>query len=155
MRLLIAGFATCALWAALAFAFADEPGVPEQVSLGSLANLYRPVQLDHVAHVEIAGDCASCHHQPFGEPEPCSACHDEAVAESAFVHELHWEVEDCTGCHHRPATTDLRCVSCHAVEPDPQRLEVIGLKGAYHGLCLRCHGESGSDASCELCHPDR
>lgn len=141
--------------ATLVFALGEQPCVPGEVSLGALANLYEPVRFDHGVHCEIAGDCVSCHHQPFGEPEPCAGCHEEPVKPSAFVHELHWEIEDCTGCHHRPATTDLRCGSCHRPEPDPQRLEVIGLKGAYHGLCLRCHGEVGSDASCGVCHPDR
>jgi hypothetical protein len=141
--------------AALGFAWAEEPTVPEKVQLGSLANLYPAVELDHAAHVEIAGDCVSCHHQPFGEPEPCASCHGDEAAPAAFVHELHWEVEDCTGCHHRSATGDLRCVSCHSIEPDPEQLAVIGLKGSYHGLCLRCHGDPGSDASCVLCHPGR
>lgn len=155
MKRTLCAVAACALGGTLAFGLVDRPTVPDEVSLGAISNLYGPVRLDHVMHAEIAGDCASCHHQPFGEPEPCANCHEDPVKKSAFVHELHWEVEDCTGCHHRPATGDLRCVSCHAVEPDPQRLEVIGLKGAYHGLCLRCHGENGSDAACGLCHPDR
>jgi hypothetical protein len=155
MRRFIAGAAVCVLGAALTLAVAGEQIVPGEISLGSLANLYRPVQLDHAAHVAIVDDCAACHHQPFGEPESCDGCHQEPVPESAFVHELHWEVEDCTGCHHRPATADLRCASCHSIDPDPARIDVIGLKGAYHGLCLRCHGETGSDASCGLCHPDR
>jgi hypothetical protein len=137
------------------FASTDGGGVPEQVSIGTLANLYPPVQFDHAVHAEIEGDCAGCHHQLFGEPEACGTCHEESIKPSAFVHELHWEVEDCTGCHHRTATGDLRCVSCHAVEPDLDRLEVIGLKGAYHGLCLRCHLESDSNESCGLCHPVR
>jgi hypothetical protein len=141
--------------AAVALASSNGASVPEQVTLGAIANLYGPVELDHAAHAEITGDCASCHHQPFGEPVACSACHDDDVAPSAFVHELHMEVEDCTGCHHRPETADLRCGSCHPVEPDPDRLDVIGLKGAYHGLCLRCHGETGSDESCVVCHLDR
>lgn len=134
---------------------ASETSVPGQITLGGLEQLHPPVKLDHALHAEIAGDCASCHHQPFGEPEPCGSCHDEPVAAAAFVHELHWEVEDCTGCHHRPATTDLRCVSCHAIEPRPERLALIGLKGAYHGLCLRCHQVSGAGATCGPCHPSR
>ncbi len=129
--------------------------VPDRVAIGGLANLYQAVDFDHSLHVEAAGECTSCHHKPFGKPEPCATCHDEPVAPSAFVHELHWEVEDCTGCHHKQATGDLRCLSCHPAEPEPERLEVIGLKGAYHGLCLQCHGETASDASCGLCHTDR
>jgi hypothetical protein len=148
LTLIIAG-------AALVFSSSPGPTFPNRVSLGTLANLYAPVELDHAAHAEIAGDCASCHHQPFGEPEPCASCHNDQVALSAFVHELHWQVEACTACHRRSAAGELRCVSCHSIEPDPERLEVIGLKGAYHGLCLRCHGETGSDESCSVCHPDR
>ena len=143
----------CALCTVLSHAAFENEQVPDHTTLDTLANLHPPVELDHAGHAEIAGDCASCHHQPFGDPVPCSSCHEDGVAPSAFVHEMHWEVEDCTGCHHLPATTDLRCVTCHPVEPDPDRLEVIGLKGAYHGLCLRCHGETGPDASCAPCHP--
>lgn len=151
----IAALGALTICVALVLAAADEPTVPERVTLGALANLYPPVEFEHTAHAEIAGDCASCHHQPFGEPAPCSTCHEDSVKPSAFVHELHWEVENCTGCHHRPATADLRCVSCHSIEPDPDSLEVIGLKGAYHGLCLRCHGETGLEVSCATCHPGR
>ncbi len=140
--------------AALAAAAADYP-VPDRLAIGALANLYQSVDFDHSLHVEAADDCTSCHHKPFGRPEPCSTCHEDSVAPSAFVHELHWEVEDCTGCHHKQATGDLRCISCHPIEPDHERLDVIGLKGAYHGLCFQCHGETGSDASCGLCHLDR
>ncbi len=91
--------------------------------------------------------------QPFGETTPGADWHDDPVTPSAFVHDLHREIENCAGCHRRPATSDLRCVSCHPIEPRTDRLEVNGLKGAYHGLCLRCHGETGNDASCEVCHP--
>ncbi len=131
----------------------DENPIPDRVTLATLANLFPAVAFDHAAHAQITADCASCHHQPFGEPAACTSCHEDEVEPSAFVHEMHWEVEDCTGCHHRPATVDLRCINCHPVEPDPNRLAVIGLKGAYHGLCLRCHGEVGSAASCAVCHP--
>jgi hypothetical protein len=155
MRWPLPGLAAIALGGVVALAATDPKPVPEQIALGLLANLHQSVQLDHAAHVEIAGDCSSCHHRPFGEPKPCASCHDDQKNPSAFVHEVHWEVEDCIGCHHREATTDLRCVSCHTVEPDPGRLDVIGLKGAYHGLCMRCHGGTGSDTSCGLCHLDR
>jgi hypothetical protein len=139
---------------ALAAAAAEYP-VPDRVAIGALANLYQAVDFDHSLHVEATGDCTSCHHKPFGKPEPCTTCHEDPVAPSAFVHELHWEVEDCTGCHHKQATGDLRCISCHPVEPELERLDVIGLKGAIHGLCFQCHGETGSDASCGLCHTER
>ncbi len=136
-------------------ATASEISVPDRVAIGELTNLYPAVDFDHSMHVEVEGECTGCHHKPFGDPAPCVSCHTDPVAPSAFVHELHWEVEECTGCHQKQATGDLRCVSCHAANLDPQRLEVIGLKGAYHGLCLRCHGETGSDTSCGLCHPER
>ena len=135
-------------------AIAGSP-IPDRVAIGGMANLYQAVDFDHSVHVEATDECTACHHKPFGNPEPCATCHQDPVSPSAFIHEFHWQVEECTGCHHKKATGDLRCISCHGAEPDSERLEVIGLKGAYHGLCLRCHGESGSDASCGLCHPDR
>jgi len=136
-------------------ATAAEISLPDRVTIGALIHIYEGVEFDHPLHVEVEGECTGCHHKPFGTPVPCATCHDDPPAPSAFVHEVHWEVEACTGCHQKRATGDLRCISCHPVEPDPARFEVIGLKGAYHGLCLRCHGEAGSDASCGLCHPER
>ncbi len=136
-------------------ATAGEISVPDRVAIDELSNLYPAVDFDHSMHLEVEGECTGCHHKPFGNPAPCVSCHADPVAPSAFVHELHWEVEECTGCHQKQAAGDLRCVSCHAAGLDPQRLEVIGLKGAYHGLCLRCHGETASNASCGLCHPER
>ena len=154
MRRTVAPSAAAALGlAVLAFAADQPPAVPERVVIGALANLHPPVELDHAAHAEIAGDCSSCHHRPFGEPAACSDCHERPVTTSAFVHDQHQDVADCTGCHHRPSTADLRCVGCHPVEPAPDRLGQIGLKGAYHGLCLGCHAEADAADSCASCHP--
>lgn len=129
--------------------------VPETVELGTLANRYEPVVLSHAAHAEIAGSCTTCHHQPFGSPAECTTCHTEPVEKSAFVHEQHWEVEDCTGCHHKQATGDLRCGGCHQTPYDPGRPAVIGLKGAYHQLCLTCHGRDELNTDCVTCHAPR
>jgi hypothetical protein len=155
VKLALLGVAACALGGAVAFGLVEGPTLPAELSIDLIAKLYEPVRLDHAEHVEIEENCGSCHHRPFGEPEPCASCHEDSFEPSSFGHALHSEIGDCMGCHNREATSDLRCVSCHTVDPNPERLELIGLKGAYHGLCLRCHDETGPDASCGPCHPDR
>jgi hypothetical protein len=151
----VAAVAAVGLGLVFSGASGEEPKLPDRCLMGSLSRLYPPVEFDHAVHVAIAGDCAICHHRPFGQPAACADCHSEEVEPSAFVHELHWEVEACTGCHRREGTDDLRCSACHPIEPDPERLEIIGLKGAVHGLCLPCHTEEDPGASCVVCHPTR
>ena len=45
------------------------------------------------------------------------------------------------------------CIVCAS----SRREALEGLPQAIRDHCdwLRCHGETGSDASCALCHPDR
>jgi len=60
-----------------------------------------------------------------------------------FSHGDHEELaEDCSSCHH------------HSDEPLACGEKAgIGLKGAYHGLCIGCHKESESGpVGCTDCH---
>jgi hypothetical protein len=82
-----------------------------------------------------------------------------------FKHNKHLKVikdNDCTVCHHRQPRergdrygeplkmTDLRriqklpvsCSTCHERPFNPRQIHVVGLKGAYHQLCMDCHRKS-------------
>ena len=75
-----------------------------------------------------------------------------------FSHGDHEELaEDCSSCHHH-SDEPLACGECH--EPisvyhykGKERKAGIGLKGAYHGLCIGCHKENESGpVGCTDCH---
>ena len=64
----------------------------------------------------------------------------------------------CTGCHHYSPTSVMppKCASCHGISPAPEPDGRPGLKGAYHGQCIRCHQEMGIEkpvaTDCVSCH---
>ncbi|TLM63709.1 MAG: class III cytochrome C [Deltaproteobacteria bacterium] len=119
---------------------------PDQVTIDRLASLFAAVSFDHAAHVEIAGDCATCHHHTTGDGAGtgrCGRCHAQS-----------------------PKTAEVACGSCHQVDPfsaaalerkadDRYQYHVDkpGLKAAYHWNCLGCHEQSGGPTGCGDCHP--
>ena len=74
-----------------------------------------------------------------------------------FTHGAHVEyVDDCSRCHHF-SEEPVKCTTCHEIinlytYKGSKRSAGIGLKGAYHGLCLGCHREIGGPVGCEDCH---
>ena len=64
----------------------------------------------------------------------------------------------CAGCHHHSplSLTPPRCASCHGLSATPDPDGRPGLKGAYHGQCIRCHQEMGiqkpAATDCAACH---
>lgn len=81
------------------------------------------------------------------------------IQESKLATHFHGDAQTmCAGCHHHsPASvTPPKCASCHGIstslEPDGRP----GLKGAYHGQCIRCHQEMGIEkpaaTDCVSCH---
>ena len=62
----LVGMLLCGLLCAAGGLAATEQG-PAEVKLGRLANLFDAVNFDHASHVEIAGDCAACHHHTTGD----------------------------------------------------------------------------------------
>lgn len=72
---------------------------------------------------------------------------------SVFDHELHEGAADsCKTCHHKPAGQNVKCITCHKVPFDKDNLAVIGLKGAFHEQCMKCHKENGVKNGCLDCH---
>lgn|SRR5512143_373511 len=114
-------------------------GAPGTTTLDSLQESYAPVVFDHEKHTQIAGACATCHHE-HGAGLTCKQCH--AIAPSTFrksvVHSF------------------MPCKNCHGVF-DPDNPSMPGLKTAYHRACFTCHrgmGNIGTDprGCAELCH---
>lgn len=134
----------CGLLWAVSSAAATGQG-PAEVKLDRLVNLYDAVSFDHASHVEIAGDCATCHHHTTGDGAGggrCQRCHAQS-----------------------PKSADVACRNCHVAEPftaaqlehkaDDRyqyHIDKPGLKAAYHWNCLGCHEESGGPTGCEDCH---
>jgi hypothetical protein len=141
---LLLGMLLCGLLFAVNSSAATDQG-PDQVKLDRLVNLFDGVNFDHAAHVEIAGDCATCHHHTTGggaTGERCERCHAQS-----------------------PKSAEVACHSCHVAEPftaaqleqkasDRYQYHVDkpGLKAAYHWNCLGCHEDSGGPTGCEDCH---
>jgi hypothetical protein len=77
-----------------------------------------------------------------------------------FSHRQHADIAgNCAKCHHHsPKGSTPACGECHepivvyhydAAKKGPD----IGLKGAYHGLCMGCHKQMGSGPlGCTDCH---
>jgi hypothetical protein len=117
-------------------AMVAEKDIPEFVTIGALADQYRPSRMPHrkivmALYKGMRGDklAATFHATP------------EAV---------------CAGCHHNaPATlTPPKCASCHGKPFETEGRP--GLKGAYHGQCMTCHKEMKLEkpaaTNCVACH---
>ncbi len=76
-----------------------------------------------------------------------------------FMHKKHAAViNDCTTCHHHkgadPKARDLeKCSTCHRKAFDPRVPDRVGLKAAYHNMCMNCHKEMRKGpVGCLGCH---
>jgi hypothetical protein len=119
---------------------------PDSVEINALAQLYKPVLFDHLMHVDVAGgDCAACHHHTTGTPvndAECAKCH----ANSGPADEV-----ACQGCH---AANRFAADYLTKLDDDNtlHHLDKVGLKGAYHIRCMKCHEEMGAPNGCQDCH---
>ncbi len=116
---------------------------PETLTIDSLANLYEPVEFNHLMHVDYAS-CAECHHHTTGVK----------VADP-----------NCIKCHaNTPEGDDVTCSGCHEVDrfsmkylaeldnPVLYHIDKPGLKGAYHLNCIGCHQTIDGPTGCTDCH---
>jgi len=112
--------------------------LPKPVTLGSLANIFYPVEFSHDTHAhmsEMGSGCETCHHDfEDGDYEPCSECHSNSLM----------DVEDdqptLNGAYHR------KCMSCHR-ENEPKV-----------SICSTCHvvkGQILTPKSTEKVHSPR
>ena len=84
----------------------------------------------------------------------------EVYEEVAFSHADHADMVDdgCTACHHK-ATRGVyqKCGACHGKGLfEPEKLNMINLKAAYHRQCIECHVEwESGPTGCTECHEIR
>ncbi|NIO15413.1 MAG: hypothetical protein GTN70_00135 [Deltaproteobacteria bacterium] len=120
--------------------------MPGVIVLGSISDKFEPVTFDHAEHVDMADRCGDCHHQHGTEKTlSCRKCHE--IDPSAFQ-------QSAAGGSFSP------CKTCHAESFQPGKLNMPGLKAAYHRACFSCHrdvsGIGGDPKGCtELCHERR
>ncbi len=88
------------------------------------SDIYEPVRFMHSKHANVLKDCTLCHHKiqkkdgdRYGEPVTMAKLREK-----------------------KQLPTD--CVSCHNEPFEPKYLDIPGLKGAYHRLCMDCHKEA-------------
>lgn len=121
----------------------DQYDAPETVTIGTLANLYKPVLFSHIQHAKMA-KCRDCHHHTTGQST---------------------QEANCVRCHaHSPETPFVACKHCHSATPfSPSELAAIekpgvyhidkpGLKAAYHLNCVPCHIKENAPSGCQGCH---
>jgi len=127
-------------------AIAAPTGGPAQVKIDRLSSLFDAVNFDHAAHVEIAGDCASCHHHTTGDGaggERCGRCHAQSPKTATVA---------CHDCHEADPFTAVQ-LERKADDRYQYHVDKPGLKAAYHWNCLGCHENAGGPTGCEDCHP--
>jgi len=119
---------------------------PQEVEIDMLSQLYEPVQFDHAMHVEMVDDnCAVCHHHATGMAPVttrCLKCHEADHPADTVA---------CSDCH---SASRFSSAYLKEIENNPYRYhrDVVGLKGAFHHLCLGCHKQQEAPVGCQDCH---
>ena len=115
-----------------------EKDIPENVTIEVMKDLYEGATFPHRKIVNSLAE-------RIGENRLAAHFHDDAKTL-------------CAGCHHHSpvSLTPPACASCHGLYPMAESGPRPGLKGAYHGQCIRCHQEMGIEkpaaTDCTACH---
>lgn len=119
---------------------------PGTVRIDPLTNHYEAVSFDHAMHVDIAENCATCHHHTAGIPPKdglCAECHKNAGASDRVA---------CRACHTAHPFSSAEVVAMLSSGAKKYHVDVPGLKGAYHLSCLGCHQTMDGPTGCTDCH---
>lgn len=111
---------------------------PTKVTMGSIADEYKPVLFSHRRHVASVA---------------------ERIKDDALAKAFHYQKEIiCSTCHHRSplSMTPPKCSSCHQAKIDPMNPGRPSLKAAYHLQCMGCHTGMNvarpANTDCTTCH---
>jgi len=96
----------------------DHPGIKK------LSDMYEPVRFMHSKHANVLQDCSICHHRMPREE-------GDTYGQPVKMEQLRMMQQVPVGC-----------AVCHDAPFNPKQLQVPGLKGAYHQLCMDCHQEA-------------
>ncbi|MDH4223756.1 MAG: cytochrome c family protein [candidate division Zixibacteria bacterium] len=151
-------------------------------TLGSISNIYEPVEFSHETHSLLTESCQNCHHNSEeGKTPSCKECHvvsSESKGSGLLdLKEAYHRL--CTGCHKEMETGPTSCAGCHtkkitrvsSTNKKPRgmpeffvlnRLEDIYqpvrfthiMHTAFADDCAECHHHSpaGQTPSCSKCH---
>lgn len=105
---------------------ADAPKIFELNSplIKTYSDFYEPVRFMHGKHANVLKDCTICHHR--------------IPRKKSDKEGQHLSMKVLRAAKKRP----VACTACHDRPFQPKRLEVPGLKGAYHRLCMDCHSQA-------------
>lgn len=112
--------------------------------LDSISDKYQPVRFNHTKHIDIAGNCGTCHHEHGNFASlPCKNCH--SLNNIAFKNSV--------------VNGFMACKNCHGTT-NPDNPSQPSLKVAYHRTCFQCHrgmGEVGiNPKGCTvMCHEEK
>jgi len=90
-------------------------------------------------------------------PDVCTLSNLSKVYQPVkFLHEKHIALiaAKCNKCHHtiKEGEKPIACKECHKAPFKPGKLNVPGLKGAYHRQCIMCHKQMSGPTGCTQCH---
>lgn len=119
-----------------------ETDVPKTVTIDAMVNEYEAVKMPHLRIVNAL--MADLKKDAMGQ----------------YFHREKFAM--CQGCHHNSPMTENKppkCASCHGSLLKSDTGDRPGLKGAYHGQCIRCHDRMGIEkpaaTACNECHKKR
>lgn len=129
------------LFFAASFSIGNAARIPENITIDSISDKFESVIFNHANHAEMAGNCATCHHEHGNSGTlPCKECH--SLSPSVFKGSVTHSFSACSNCHSDYSPSDPK---------------MPGLKVAYHTKCFQCHrgmNNVGIDPKgcAELCH---
>ncbi len=97
---------------------------PDTVTIDQLADIYGPVEFDHIGHAkwcELGNGCVDCHHVDIDGLSSCGECHESSPVRKDL------RVPSLKAVYH------LNCMGCH-------------LDWGHENACQYCHGIAGKDA---------
>lgn len=112
--------------------------------LNSISDKYQAVRFNHTKHIDLAGNCGTCHHEHGDNSSlPCKNCH--SINNTTFKNSI--------------VNGFMACKNCHGTI-NPDNPSIPSLKVAYHRACFKCHrgmGEVGLDPKgCTvMCHAEK
>jgi hypothetical protein len=115
--------------------------MPRRVTIERLADQYGPVDFPHA---QIAASL------------------QKGIAEDSLTQAFHQSPFTlCQGCHHQspPSANPPACTSCHGKPFAEQNSGRLGLKAAYHTMCMDCHDHmkitEPANTDCSACHEQK
>ena len=99
--------------------------------INTYSDIYESVRFMHGKHAHVLKDCTICHHRIASQEETSGNASPDRYGRKVDMAEL-------TAAGRMPQ----KCSSCHGTPFDPEHLDIPGMKGALHQLCIHCHSQA-------------